>query len=270
MIKFNNNILTAGRDRLIKAWDKSTGQKNDEFSGHKNSILSLLKLNQNTLLSASRDQVIKIWKERYGKFYFQKDLKIHGTTVLTLCKVDDSTFISGGADGIINVVEENGKVILSWNGHSEWIWQIIKINETEICSIGEDGLLKIWNYKTGSLLKHFQCDYPINSIAFAKETIFIGNSNGEIQLLFWEREICNLIVRNSFQGHQGIIRQLKLFNGFLLSGGEDSKVKIWNTVNMKCIQIVEHNNFVQDFIIEKDTLISVSYDGQILKTKLNS
>ena len=47
-------------------------------------------------------------------------------------------------------------------------------------------------------------------------------------------------------------------------------MKIWNYVEQKSIQVIEHDNFVQDFIVEKNHLISVSYDGQILKNKLEN
>lgn len=270
IIKFDNNILTAGRDRLIKVWNVSSEEKVDEFSGHKNSILTLLKLNENILLSASRDKIIKFWKNENGRFLHQKDLAIHDATVLTLCKIDDSIFISGGGDGKINVVDRNGNVLLQWRGHDEWIWQVIKISETEIGSIGEDGLLKIWNFKTGELLNFFQINFPINSMSFDffQKIIFIGNSKGEIHLFSWKEEKCNLVFIKSFQAHDGIIRRLKILNGTLFSAGEDSKVKIWNYIENTCIQKIEHDNFVQDFIVEKDYLISVSYDGQILKTKL--
>ena len=50
----------------------------------------------------------------------------------------------------------------------------------------------------------------------------------------------------------------------MISGGEDSKVKVWETENAKCIQTIQHDNFVQDFLVEGNELISVSYDGRIL------
>ncbi|MFK8005987.1 MAG: 2OG-Fe(II) oxygenase [Saprospiraceae bacterium] len=270
IIRFNNNILTAGRDRLIKVWNTSTEQKVDEFLSHENSIFALLKLNDQTLLSASRDQLIKFWKKENGKFLLQKDIEIHKATVLTLCKIDDSIFVSGGGDGIINIVNEYGNVLLQWKGHEEWIWQIVKISETKICSVGEGGMLKIWNYTNGELLDSFLINFPINTIAFDsdRKIIFIGNAKGEILSLFWKRDQCELILQNTFQAHQGIIRRLKIVNGFLFSAGEDSKVRIWNYDEKKCIQEIKHDNFVQDFIIENDYLISVSYDGRILKTKL--
>lgn len=271
VIQFNNNILTAGRDRLIKTWDISSGQKMNEFLGHKNSILTLLKLNDKILLSASRDKLIKFWKNENGKFVFQKEVEIHHATVLTLCKIDEATFISGGGDGKINVVNEIGNVLLQWQGHDEWIWQIIKINDSEICSVGEDGVFKIWNFTNGELQTSFHINVPINSIAFDsfRKIIFVGNAKGEIQSFLWKKEKGDIVFQKSFQAHQGIIRRLKFINGFLFSAGEDSKVKVWNSIESNCIQEIKHDNFAQDFIVEKDYLISVSYDGQILKTELN-
>lgn len=74
IINFSNKKITAGRDKKIKIWNKE-GKKIDELTGHQNSIISLLALNENILLSASRDQLIKFWKYKNEKFTFQKDLK---------------------------------------------------------------------------------------------------------------------------------------------------------------------------------------------------
>lgn len=269
IINFSNKKITAGRDRKIKIWNNK-GQKINELSGHKNSIISLLALNENIMLSASRDQLIKFWKYENEQFIFQRDIKIHTATVLTLCKIDDDVFASGGGDGMINIVDVNGNVLLRWQAHQEWIWRIIKIDDSLIGSIGEDGLLRIWNFKTGNLLNAFQNESPLNSIAKNQDFLFLGNAKGEIQILVFNKKNNELNVIYTFKAHHGIVRCLKIEQNLLISGGEDSKVNIWNLVTLKCVQTISHNNFVQDILVEGGNIISVSYDGEILISKLIS
>ncbi|MEM6967561.1 MAG: 2OG-Fe(II) oxygenase, partial [Bacteroidota bacterium] len=74
--KLGDKIVTAGRDKLIKVWNKK-GEKLTELKGHKNSILSLLALNDKILVSCSRDQTIKIWSAENDSIDLIHDVKVH-------------------------------------------------------------------------------------------------------------------------------------------------------------------------------------------------
>lgn len=103
IINFNGKIVTSGRDKKIKIWSKE-GKKINEFRGHENSVLSLLRLNNTILVSASRDQSIILWK-REGELFKQIiKLKYHQANVLHLEKLNEKIFLSSGADGLINIM----------------------------------------------------------------------------------------------------------------------------------------------------------------------
>jgi len=67
--------------------------------------------------------------------------------------------------------------------------------------------------------------------------------------------------------HDGIIRRLVLDSQFLYSASEDNTLKIWNKEHLSLVEMLEHHNFVQDIALIKESIITVSYNGEITKKK---
>ena len=264
--KFRNKIITGGRDKKIKIW-QADGQKCGELRGHQNSILDLMTLNENTLISTSRDQRIIFWKFKDGNFFPKKTIHIHNATVLCFCKLEDDLFASGGGDGLVNIVDANGEVMQSWQAHEEWVWSICKLDDSTICTGSEDGKLRVWDFYKKKLLFEWQLDTsPIQAMVFDfnKKILHVGRANGYLQAFVFETNNSQLEIFHEGKAHDGIIRSLQIDHDFLYSGGEDNRVKIWDLETAELVDEFEHDNFVQDILVEKDKVISVSYDGRIV------
>lgn len=267
IIKFGNDIITAGRDKTIKVWD-TNGCLKTTMTGHENSVLSLLQLNRNTLVSGSRDQTIRIWKRTRDKFSLERQIRVHEATVLTICKLTGSLFASGAADGRINVVDEHGNLVASWQAHHDWIWKIVALDKGKIASASEDGSVRVWDWKRQKLLLDWTfSNSPVTAMAFDKKhrRLVIGRHNGAIQVLYWDsidyalKPICEI------KGHSEIVRCLVTANGILYSGGEDNMVCMWDLDGGHQITTYLHRDFVQDILIDGRDLYSVSYDGKVIK-----
>ena len=266
---YKNKLITSGRDKKIKIWSKQ-GKKVNELNGHNNSILSLIVLNENTLLSASRDKSIKIW-ESLGedRFQLKNSLFIHEGTVLTLCSIDENMFLSGGADGVMNLIDCSGKLLTKVKAHNEWIWQIVKVDNATVATVSEEGSIKIWKLNQNadiSLVTEWKGEVPINSITIEDSSIYIGRLDGEIIELALEGSRLKKI--RAKKCHQGIIRRLTINNEFLYSASEDNTMKVWAIESLEFIKSYQHNNFVQDIVLFDNSVITVSYDGEIRKNKL--
>ena len=263
--KFRDKIVTGGRDKKIKIWQED-GQKCGELRAHKNSILGLLSLNENTLISTSRDQRIVFWDFIDGNFSQRKTIHIHDATVLSLCKLEEDLFASGGGDGLVNIVNAEGEVIQSWKAHEEWVWSICKIDDSIICTGSEDGRLRVWDFYKKELLFEWQLDTsPIQALAFdiSKKMLHVGRANGYLQAFIFEQNNSQLEIIHEGKAHDGIIRCLRFDEDYLYSGGEDNKVKIWSLETAELVDEFEHDNFVQDILVREGSVISVSYDGRI-------
>jgi WD40 repeat protein len=257
LLKLNDNtILSGGRDTSIKAWTIS-GEEKLSLKGHQSSILSLEKMNDDTFISGSRDQHIIVWKN----YKAVNTIRIHTAIVLSLCRITGNTFASGSGDNTIHIADLNGTVLQTFTGHTNWVWQVIKLDEQTIASASEDHSIKIWNIESGQLLTSFTENAPIISLAFHAPTkqLISGNLHGEISI----RSLSDSSL-TTFKAHNGIIRTIKLINDDIIAtGGEDNKVKLWD-FNGRLLTDLEHQNFVQDIEqVAANKIISASYDGTI-------
>jgi len=261
----DNKLITSGRDKKIKIWSKD-GEKLSELTGHKNSIISLIGFDDDTIVSASRDMSIKIWRRKVeSEFGLVTSLNFHKGAVLSLCKMDTKSFLSGGADGRVNQIDIDGNLIDQYQAHEEWIWDIVKIDDEKYASISEDGSLKIWKYDTHRLVTAWQENIPVNSIAVEPSMILIGRFDGSIIRLIFDYQTKTLKEISRKKCHNGIIRRIMIDEQYLYSASEDSTLKIWDKVQLEFVKLFKHRNFVQDIVLLNDSIISVSYDGEIIK-----
>lgn len=261
LIKFNDStILSGGRDTTIKVWSR-TGEEKYSLQEHKNSILCIEKMKEDTFISGSRDKQIIIWND----FKPINKITIHSALVLSLCRINDNIFASSGGDNKIHITELSGKIIRTLNGHTNWVWHVIKLNDTTIASCSEDASIKIWDIESGKLINTLTETRPVISIAFnsTSNQLISGNLSGEI---------CIRTLNNNYQqenqttftAHTGIIRTIKFLNNTTIAtGGEDNKVKIWR-LNGQLLAELKHKNFVQSIEqLNDNQIISASYDGTI-------
>ena len=272
ILKINDNtILSGGRDKEIKAWTISGVQKHS-LKGHKNSILCIEKINNNIFISGSRDRKILVWKD----FNTINSIEIHSAIVLSLCGLNDNTFASSSGDNTVKISNLKGKVLLTFKEHTNWVWQVIKLDQDIIASSSEDGTIKIWDCKKEKSINTFFEDCSIISIAYNKQTkqLISGNLKGEITIRTLSKDYQETEVK-TFKAHSGIIRTIKFISTNLIAtGGEDNKVKIWN-LNGQIVSEFVHQNFVQSIeLLNNKTIISASYDGTIktweIKTTANN
>ena len=190
---------------------------------------------------------------------------VQNAIVLSLCLINDDTFASGGGDNYIHIVDLSGKIIKTLHEHTNWVWQVIKLNDTTIASSSEDGSIKIWDIETGEVLVTFNENKPVISLAWNGTTrqLISGNLTGGISI----RTLSNNYEQENsttFAAHSGIIRTIKFLNDTTIAtGGEDNKIKLWH-LNGQLQAELKHQNFVQSIeLLHYNKIISASYDGTI-------
>lgn len=261
LLKWKDDVvLSGGRDREIKVWN-SAGKLLRSLRGHQNSILCLEKLNDHSFVSGSRDRQIIVWKN----FEIVSRISAHQATVLCLCGLGSETFASGGADNHIHIIRNDGTILKTLTGHHNWVWKIVKLDEGVIASCSEDGSIKIWDLKTGNQLGMFEEKDPVIALCWNNKTrqLLSGDLNGFICIRTLSDDYSERQVR-TFPAHNGIIRSLVFIDEErFASGGEDSKIRVWN-LEGKMLTEFAHHNFVQDILLlNHQTMLSASYDGTI-------
>ncbi|WP_167856218.1 2OG-Fe(II) oxygenase [Hymenobacter metallicola] len=268
VLPFGEELLSAGRDKLIKVWGR-TGELRQHLAGHQNSILSLCQLNAQTLLSGSRDMTVKVWGRDAQGFTLRRSLDLHPATILSLHRLTDQLFVSTAADGLIKISDELGQVHHSLAGHTDWVWQAVPVAAELLVSSSEDGTLRLWNWRRNTGLQCIGHGLPpAHALLFDPEQrrLLAGNYAGQIQIWQADASLQHWEVLTTLAAHHGIVRTLTLLpDGRLVSGGEDSKVKVWDLATGTCQQEMAHNDFVQStaWLRESRQLISASYDGRL-------
>ncbi|PJJ61251.1 2OG-Fe(II) oxygenase [Hymenobacter chitinivorans] len=268
VLPFGEEVLSAGRDKLIKVWSRR-GELRQQLAGHQNSILSLCQLNATTLLSGSRDMSIKVWERGPNGFVLRRSLALHRATVLSLRRLTDQLFVSSAADGLIKISDEHGRVQHTLAGHTDWVWQAIPVAAELLVSSSEDGALRLWHWPTQASLAVIGNDLPpAHTLLFepGPRRLYAGTQAGEIQVWQADHTLQHWALVSTLAAHRGIVRTLTLLpGGRLASGGEDNQVKIWDLTTGSCQQAMTHDDFVQStaWLPESGQLLSASYDGRL-------
>ena len=266
-----NTLVSGGRDKIIKVWN-ADGMCIQQLEGHQNSVLCFTKLNDGLFLSGSRDKSIRAWQAREDRFWQTSEYYFHEALVLSLCRIDDQTFASSGGDKVIHIASLSGQILRTLRGHTDWVWNLILLENSWLASCSEDKTLKIWDYATGQCLATFEENSPVHYLVSSpsSELLISGNYAGEISIRKKAKSSYIWHLERIFQAHQGILRTLLLCkDSTLVSGGEDNRVKVWNLQTGACLTEYMHQNFVQSIVLNSNSqLISASYDGKIQVWKI--
>lgn len=127
-------ILTGGRDGLIKLWNRQTGLLTKTFTGYTGTVGDLLFIDKDTAVSGSADHSIKIWNSKLGK-PSRPALLGHTATV---------TF-------------------LAYDPDYQWL-----------ISAGDDQSIRIWNSNSGSQLRAFSDLSLSSSVSYDKQSLLVG------------------------------------------------------------------------------------------------
>ena len=150
LVKIDSQFFaSASNDANIIIWDYNRRAHIKFLQGHRDCILSLIKLNDDGhLCSGSADLTIKIWDWKKGICLIT--LSGHEKWVKCLCQLKDGTLLSGSDDKKIKVWKNN-KMIYSIKEHTYSIRALCQIDENHFASGSFDKKIKIWD------IKNFDC-----------------------------------------------------------------------------------------------------------------
>ncbi len=212
----------------IQVWERNINVSNinslTTFGGHKDTILSLVFLNNtNWLASASRDMTIKIWSFNIGMQQpnlFQT-LIGHSSDVTVLVNLPNMKLASGSMD----------KSIL--------IWDIIQSFQNT---------LKLTTHLGG-----------INSlISLKNEQNYLLSASKDVSTVLWNLNN-DLVLKYQFEGQSLSIQDLvELDNGTLMSCSNDLNLFTWDYISNKSFSFkTNHNDYIYTILyVNKNNLVA--------------
>lgn len=301
----NRFVLTGSKDNSVRLLNlfKIEGYSPLIFTGHKKKIVNAFFSEDNTkIYSISADGVLYIWKyidEKSEEFNNRSkfDNKIRSQTNLKPQNYQNNEMIideEEDADVNINNEQEvidvqrdeevslftefelmmkKGRFILEKKQQfviQSKITRALINNKTNILLIAlENGVFSIYDLLTLDSKYTLQIsDNKINTISISTNGLWLAfGSRKNEQLLVWEWKSESYVFKN--QGHNFDVACIALSSdsSVLTSGGNDGRIKVWDTSTTACIcTFTVHTSKVTDIkfpILKTNLFVSSSLDGTV-------
>lgn len=249
-LQFDHNILASGSyDTTIKIWNIETGEVIRTLRGH-TSVVRTLQFDGFKLISGSLDKTIKIWNWQTGECL--STLQCHTDGVLSV-HFDGCTLASGSIDKTVKIFSFNNKQTFSLRGHSDWVNHVrIDSNSRTVFSASDDLSVKIWDLDSKQCLKtlhghvgqvqqvlllppDFEPDEDPGTDKADTASIRSGRSGRSITPIPTPEQVA-VDDRASF-GYGFVSDPLRpLPPRYMLTGGLDNTVRLWDIHSGKCIR----------------------------------
>ncbi|EDW85198.1 uncharacterized protein Dwil_GK12739 [Drosophila willistoni] len=168
--------------------------------------------------------------------------------------------VTGSDDGMIRIYDVKSLApIHSFKGHSDFVRSIIVHPELPLLlTCSDDSLIKLWNWD-----KQWSCDqvfeghsHYVMQIAFnPKDFNTFASASLDKTVKTWQLDsnVANL----TLEGHKKGVNCVNYYHtpteSFLISGGDDYVVKIWNPKNNSCVQTLGgHSDNVTAVALHKE------------------
>ncbi|KAI3656002.1 hypothetical protein MP638_005179 [Amoeboaphelidium occidentale] len=186
------------------------------------------------------------------------NLNGHPTSVFSLFLLDSLLF-SGSADTtIICWNSVNGEIIRKYIGHAGSVYTVA-VFDGELYSTASGKELFKWSINDGQITKKFPAvhENTILSLAFKSQTLFTGSVDTTI--IKWDSVSGDILF--SYTGRNSVIRSVVSWQNFIISGGDDREIRMWDTStnsidplavfdnsrsNINCLYMFEDNIYSGD------------------------
>ncbi|GAO13089.1 uncharacterized protein UV8b_03467 [Ustilaginoidea virens] len=153
-LQFDHNILATGSyDTTIKIWDIETGEVIRTLRGHTSTVRTL-QFDDSKLISGSFDKTIKIWNWQTGECL--NTLQCHTEGVLSV-HFDGCTLASGSIDRTVKIFSFDNKQTFCLRGHTDWVNHVrIDSPSRTVFSASDDMTVKLWDLDSKQCIKTFR------------------------------------------------------------------------------------------------------------------
>ncbi|MCP4578166.1 MAG: hypothetical protein GY846_17995, partial [Deltaproteobacteria bacterium] len=264
-------LASASYDRTARIWDLKTGKVRHVLRGHTASVHELaFHPDGNILASSSNDKSIILWNVNTGRPTAQ--FLGHVNYVVGLTFNDNGRrLVSGGMDRDLRIWDtETGVTLRVLQGHTAGIGKGVRAKGAHIYSAANDGTIRRWKLDSAESSLNCQVvdlESEPNSSAISLDGSKIAVGFGHGSLSVHSLPTLKMVFRKENAHSQNVKRLAFSPDGkFLVSGGVDNTVKLWNADTGEQIQTFEGNDraaYAVAFSPHGKVIASASYDGKI-------
>ncbi|KAK7428574.1 E3 ubiquitin ligase complex SCF subunit scon-2 [Neonectria magnoliae] len=246
-LQFDDNILATGSyDTTIKIWNIETGEVMRTLRGH-TSAVRCLQFDDTKLISGSFDRTIKIWNWQTGECL--STLQCHTEGVLSV-HFDGCTLASGSIDKTVKIFSFDTKQTFCLRGHTDWVNHVrIDSPSRVVFSASDDLSVKLWDLDSKQCIKTFlghvgqvqqvllmPADFEPDEVPSPhvdnSDTLSVSSGRSASPVAP-EQTVDN---RAAYGSGFTSDSSRPLPPRYMLTGGLDNTVRLWDTATGKCIR----------------------------------
>lgn len=246
-LQFDDNVLATGSyDTTVKIWNIETGEVVRTLRGHTSAVRTL-QFDDSKLISGSFDKTIKIWNWQTGECL--STLQCHSEGVLSV-HFDGCTLASGSVDKSVKVFSFDTKQTFCLRGHSDWVNHVrIDSASRTVFSASDDLSVKLWDLDSKRCIKTYlghvgqvqqvllmPPDFEPDEIPSSDNTDTASVSSSRSGTPVEVAEQQPLDDRASYGSGFTLDPSRPLPPRYMLTGGLDNTVRLWDTITGKCIR----------------------------------
>ncbi|CAD6914798.1 unnamed protein product [Tilletia laevis] len=232
-------IVSGSKDCTVKVWNRATGRCVHTLAGHARSVLCL-QYDDELLVTGSSDHTVLVWDFTCG-------LRERVSLV--------------GVDGGVSHSEPT--VLARLQGHEDSVLNVA-LNDKYIVSCGKERVVRVWDRKTGDLVRRFaEHATAVNGIALSGSLAI--SASGDPAFYIWDLEnetLVRKVMSEQLEGLACVVAQ-----GNTIATGSKPTIKIWDARTGECKQTLKgHGKMVRALAYDsrRALLVSGGYDCLVL------
>lgn len=275
-------LITGSSDLTIKKWKipntPNSIVKTSEYTrrAHDKDINSIdVSPNDEYFATASYDKLGKVWQTDSGETIGVLKGHKRGLWDINFYKFD-KLIVTGSGDKTIKVwslLDFSCKKTLE--GHTNSVQRVKFFNREhpQLLSCGADGLIKLWDYKQGEIIKSLDNhDQRIWAVDLKNDGEYFTTADADGKLSFWtdnteeEVKFKELQAKEKIEQEQSLSNYIKnkdWSNAFLLALTLDHSMRLYNVIKSSIETNEDKDSIIGSFSLENT--ISLLDDGQLVK-----
>ncbi|HEV3142819.1 MAG TPA: M56 family metallopeptidase [Gemmataceae bacterium] len=274
----SKTLITICRDMNVRLWSMANGQTKKQFRAHDAGISQLAMAGDDGMMAtAGEDWSARLWTVLTNSVLARTTIVGHQGQIWFAEFSKDGTMLASGGDdtGIRVRFGIPGSQPFSFGEGYRAAFGIAVSPDQKLIATGhDDGLIKIWDAKTGQHVK----DLPghklrVWSMAWTPDSRELASVSGDWdnketagEVKLWDVEAGKLI--RDFPGHTALVYTLAITpNGrLLLTAGHDKTVRIWNLESGQEVHTLTSSSGIRSLTLSPDgqTLVTGSLDDNFI------
>ncbi|KAF8807652.1 WD40 repeat-like protein [Phlegmacium glaucopus] len=213
-------LVTGASDKTLRQWDLTTGQCVMTMDilwaiSHPSSATAPNPL-QNQTFPGSFSVQMPPYADGTREFYedFVGGVQFWGYGL-----------VSGSGDGAVRMWDmRTGQAHRTLLGHTGPV-TCLQFDEIHIVSGSLDKTLKVWDLRTGGIFETIQFDHAVTALQFDSRKIIAATGENGVKVYNRTSSQQSTLMTN---GHTKPVERLRYMDRYLVTGGRDTKLKIWS------------------------------------------